>query len=293
MSHGLPLCVVLFIAVSCSKPSDLATSHRGTSAHPAEFNKAYNRVIETGKIRAGYVVYPPGCFIDGTNGRVVGIFPDILREIARNADLEVEFVEEVGFGTMIEGLETDRYDILGSPVWGNTLRAKMTMMSAPVHFAAIGVWVRPDEKRFTASDGWNGINQPEINIPAMDGSIPLAIAKADFPSAHLITYPDTAGISQLLLDVATGKADVLFTEQEKGLEFLQSHPGALINIATNHPIRVFPNVFMIRRNEPQLKNMIDVGVAELKHSGYVESTIRRYEPYPGSYPRSRADFDAY
>lgn len=256
----------------------------------SDMNIAYDQMISTGRIRAGYVVYPPGCFVDPDSNEVVGIFPDILREIAKNAALEIEFVEEVGFGTMIEGLQTRRYHMLGSPVWGNTSRAKLTMMSDPVHFTAIGVWVRPSETRFTPKNDWECFNDSSIRIAAMDGSIPLAIATAQFPEATLVTYPDLAGTSQLLMDVAEGKADVLFTEQEKGLEFLKSHPRALVNIAKDRPIRVFPSLFMLRKNEPQLKNMIDVGIAELQNSRFIDQTLRKYEPFPGVYPRRTPSF---
>ena len=289
LAFVISMLVITFSLTSCTKLS----SDKNNTDKKIDINIAYDRIISSGTIKAGYVVYPPGCFVDKDTNEVRGIFPDILRELCKNAGLEITFTEEVGFGTMIEGLETGRYDILGSPVWGNTSRAKITMMSDPVHYTAIGVWVRPDEKRFSSNNEWECFNDPQIRIAAMDGSIPLAITKAQFPKATLVTYPDLAGISQLLLDVAVGKVDVLFTEPEKGFEFLESNPGKLINIAEKNPLRIFPNLFMMRKNEAQLKNMIDIGIAELQNSGFINRTLRKYEPYPGVYPRVASKFEPY
>ena len=70
---------------------------------------AYERVVETGIIRVGYVPYPPGLIKDPNTKKITGIFAEVLEEAAHNLDLKVEWTEQVGWGTMVEGLKANRY----------------------------------------------------------------------------------------------------------------------------------------------------------------------------------------
>lgn len=250
---------------------------------------AYERVIRTGTIRAGFVSYPPGSIVDPKSKEVSGIFPDLLREIGKTTGLKVEFTEEVGWATLIEGLETKRYDIIGG-VWANPNRGKMATISVPVYYSGVGVWVRPDETRFSSDNNWSSINDRSVKIAAIDGSTPLGIAKAQFPNAQLVTYPNLTSEAQLFLDVTQRKVDVFFAEPAQGLLFLRSNPGLIKNIAARKPLRVFANVFLMKRNEAQLKTLIDTAIEEMRSSGVVDSLLRKYEPVDEAFYRSASPF---
>jgi polar amino acid transport system substrate-binding protein len=237
----------------------------------------FEKIVSSGKLRVGYVNYPPACIVDSTSGEVGGIFIDVLEEIANGAGLELEFVEEVGWATMIQGLDADRYDMVASPVWANPVRGKLTTMSNPVYFSGIGVWVRVDDDRFDGSDGWDELNVPEVRIAAMDGSTPEVIARTQFSKSTLVSYPDLTGEPQLFLDVVAGKADVFFAEPSQGEKFLANNPGKLKNIAVNNPIRVFPNVYMTKAGNHQLRDMINVALMDLQNRGVVDEIIQRFE----------------
>lgn len=247
-------------------------------------DNVYDRVLKTGRIRAGYVAYPPASIVDPHSKSVTGIFPDLLREIGKITNFEISFTEEVGWATLIEGLETGRYDIVGG-VWANPARGRMTTISAPAYYTAIGVWVRPDETRFTAENGWASINSKDIKIGAIDGSTPFNIARSQFPNAQLVSYPNLTSESQLFLDVVQKKVDVFFAEPAQGLLFLKHNPGALKNLGYQHPLRVFGSVFLMRRSEPQFKTMIDTAMAELQSIGVVETLIKKYEPAENTFLR--------
>jgi ABC-type amino acid transport substrate-binding protein len=256
----------------------------GVAVQPRE--SAYQRVIGSGKLRAGFVSYPPGCVKNTRTGKVSGIFVEILDKVGANIGLPVEYTEEVGWGTMIQGLDAGRYDIIGSPVWANSTRGKLATLSEPVYYTGIGIWVRADENRLTSENYLAAINDPEIRVAAMDGSTPLAIAKTQFPRARLISYPDLTGEPQLFLDLMANKADVFFAEPAVAAEFLKNNPGKIKNIATRRPIRTFGNVFMMAKNEPQFKWMIDNAIRDLQASGFVEEVIRRHEPVPNAFLRA-------
>ncbi len=202
---------------------------------------------------------------------------------------------ETPWGALIEGLEGDRYDIVGSPVWANYIRGKLTTLSRPVYYSGIGIYVRQGDKRFP--DDWTTwatgsiadrnslLNKPDLRISTIDGETGDLIARTQFPQAKRIPLPQNAEIPQLFLEVANNKADVLFAEPYFAYGYLKSNPGKIRNIAERTPIRVLGNCFMVKKNEWQLKQMIDVAVEDLQNSGSIEAVIEKYEKAPGQFYR--------
>jgi ABC-type amino acid transport substrate-binding protein len=250
----------------------------------------FERVIDTGKIRVGYVDVAVACEVDPTTKQASGTFVDILNKMAENLGLTVEFAEEVGWGTMIAGLQTGRYDMVASPVWPNSSRARQVTFSDAVYYSAIGIWVRPDETRFTPEAAWATLNDPEVKIGAIDGSTGETIAQTQFPRADLKTFPELTAEGQAFLDVRDGKIDAFFEEPAKGLLFLKNNPGAVKNIASNQPVKVFANVFIMPAGEYRLKGMLDAALEELQNSGFVDRVISKYEPAPKAYYRVAAPY---
>jgi len=254
-------------------------------ASVVEKQTIYDRIMESGKIRAAYITYPPAVIKDTQTGELSGTFVEVLEQVAKNLDLELEWTEEVGWGAQIEGLQTDRYDIVGSPVWANPTRGKYTTMSVPVYYSGIGVYVRADESRFTSDDNWKAINSKSVKIVTVDGETADLIARTDFPQAQRVTLTQLSDISEMFLNVQSKKADVLFAEPYYGFEFLKNNPGTVKNIAAEKPIRLLGNCYMFKAEEVQMKHMIDVAVTDLLNSGFVDKVVDKYEPYPNTFYR--------
>ena len=290
-SSALRTLSVVLLAVAASVLVSWLVVGRGThQATGVEISSTYERVMRSRTLRAAYISYPPSSIVDTETGELSGIFIDLLREISRKLDLTLEFTEEVGWGTMIQGLDAKRYDIIGNAVWANPVRGKIATLSRPIYFSGVGVWVRSDEARFSSAENWASINQPSIKLVAMDGSTPEVIAHEQFPDAELITYPDLTGEPQIFLDIVGRKADVFFAEPAVAMDFLANNPGTIKNLAAEQPIRLFANVYVMRQHEPQLKQMIDVAAADLLSNGFVERLLQQYEPGPGAFYRVARPF---
>lgn len=283
----LTLAVGLVIAVTASFLTVRMVGSHGAPSQAVR-GTAYEQVLRDNRIRAGFVSYPPGSIVDPRMKEVSGIFPDLLRRIGHNTGLDVQFTEEVSWATLIEGLETGRYDIIGG-VWANPNRGKMATISKPVFFSGVGVWVRANEDRFSLNQNWASLNFKDVRIGAIDGSTPLNIARSQFPNATLVTYPNFTTESQMFLDLTTNKIDVFFAEPAQGTLFLRSNPDTIRNIAVGKPIRVFGHVFLMRRGEFQFKNMIDTAIDDLWGSGVIDELIDKYEPTPGAFYRRASE----
>jgi len=245
--------------------------------------KVYERVIAQDKIKAAYINYPPSCMKDTKTGKMSGIFVDVITKACENLGLELEWTEEVGWASQIEGLDANRYDIVGSPVWANVVRGTKSTMSTPVYYSGIGMYVRADDNRF--DNNWSKINSPDVKVGVIDGETSSVIASQDFPKAQKYSSVQLTDIAQKFLDLETKKCDVVFAEPYYAYEYEKNNPGTIKNIASESPIRLFGNCYMFRKDEFQMKHMLDVAIQDLINSGFVEKTIAKYEPAPNLFYR--------
>lgn len=243
----------------------------------------YDRVTQSGKIRAAYVVAEPFVMKDPNSGKLSGIFVEALEQAGKNLGLQIEWAEEASWGTMIEGLQANRYDLVSSGIWANSSRAKQVDFTIPLVYSGIGVYVRPNDNRFTGN--LNAINSETVKIATIDGEMSDIISKTDFPKTQKESLPQLSDVSQVLLSVSQGKADVTFMQPFNAEQFLKSNPGTLKNIAAERPIRVFGNTMIFKPGEVQFKTMLNTALEELLNSGEIDRLIDKYETVPGGFYR--------
>ena len=243
-----------------------------------------DRVIQSGVIRAGYVSNPPSCIIDPNTGKVSGIVADAFEKLAAKASLKVEWTEEVGFGSMIEGINVGRYDAVPCAIWPTAARATKADFTRSLFFSGVGVYVRKDDTRFDKD--LSLINSPNVRIATIDGEMAQSIASADFPKAKQVGLPQLSEISTMLLNVKTGKADVAFVEAYFAYEFMRNNPDSLKNIAAGKPIRVFPNTILIGKGDTEFQRFLDNSLGEIISLGIVDQLLKTYQPEPGIFYRN-------
>jgi polar amino acid transport system substrate-binding protein len=239
----------------------------------------YDRVMKSGTIRCGYVLYQPGCIKDPNTGKLSGIGPESLEKIATRLGLKVEWTEEVGWGSMLEGLEAGRYDMVASPVWTNATRAKLCDFSKPLFYSPVCAYVNSKDKRFQRS--LDSANAASVTISTIDGETAEVIANADFSKCRKVSLPQLTDLSQMLLAVSSGKADMTFTEPTIATGFQKHNLGSLSVANGGKPVRVFPNCWMYKRNQSEFKNMIDTLIDEISNDESLDKIIASHESAPG------------
>ncbi len=238
----------------------------------------YHRVIRTGKIRCAYVICPPACLKDPNSGKLSGAGIDAIELVAKKLGLAVEFPEEVAWGTALEGLQTDRYDMIATPFWTNADRAKLADFAKPLCYNPIFAYVKKGNNRFKGHV--EELNSIRIRIATIDGDTSQVIADADFPQAKRLAMPQTTDYAQLLLSVATRKADVTFADPVGAYWFDKNNPDAIEVLDVKRPVRVFPTCWMFRRGEFEFKAMLNTVLDEVINSGAMDKIIDKYLPAP-------------
>jgi ABC-type amino acid transport substrate-binding protein len=276
MKHGQRFChgqLAVAIAVMIASLLTACTAQQvQTSVH----ENAMRRVLRTGKIRCGYLVYTTYFQKDPNTGRLSGIFHDAMEEIGRRSGLKVEWVEEVGYQGIFPGLQSNRFDVFAGGLWPNASRAKAASFTSPMFYSAITAWVRADDKRFDADPVV--VNSPQIKIATIDGAMEDIIAKTDFPQATRLSLPELSPFVQNLLNVLSKKADITFAEPMVVNEYLKANPGPLREIWTDKPLRIFGNCLAVKPGEDELRDFLDVGLKEIVDDGRASKILNAYEP---------------
>jgi ABC-type amino acid transport substrate-binding protein len=117
-------------------------------------------------------------------------------------------------------------------------------------------------------------------IATIDGETAQVIAEADFPKAGKLSMPQMTDCNQMLLNVASKKADVTILEPAFTNQYINHNPGSVENICPSKPIRVFPNCWMFSRGEFEFKAMLDTVLDEVINSGAMDKIISKYEHAP-------------
>lgn len=231
-----------------------------------------DKVIDSGEIRIGYIVYPPLLVKDQTTGKLSGVSYDLVEAAAAKLNLKTNWVEEVGWGSAIEGLKTNRYDILGTQMWPNSARAREAVFSIAPMNSVIYPYVKTGDTRFS---DLSKLNSSQYSISAVDGEMATFIAAQDYPNAKINTLPQLTSYAEVLLNIVNGKADIGFIEPSTANDFLKTNPGKIVRVG-NTPVRTFGNSFAFARGQESMVSMWNVAIGELITDGTVSRTLEKY-----------------
>lgn len=283
MRPVLVVCLALLSAVVVSYATvKITLPETGVATtQPKTTESSYNRVMRTNTIRCAYIVYPPEIIKDPNTGALSGTIFDLTNEAAKQLGWTVDWATEVGFADMFDGLKNSKYDALCAGLWENPVRAKMALFTIPINYGVYYAFVRADDERF--DHGLKPVNQKDIRIAVIDGEYGDFVAQEDFPEAQTYRLPQLSDISQVLLSVSSGKADIAFLQKGAAKGFLLHNPEK-IKILADYPVRVMPApAIAVAPTEQLLKNVLDSSFQFLLNNGKVEKVLRHYDPDLDSY----------
>lgn len=245
--------------------------HQGELETGVALHDTYSRVFQSGVLRAAYVDYPPVVQKKGTE--FSGIFVDILKGFARKHGLQIEWVEETGYGVVIDGLSEGRFDIFCSATWPTPERHRRAGLSKPVYFSDVGVWVRADSP--LAKEDWIVLNDSKYRIAVTEGDITHEICLTDFTFAKWVRAPQLGKVKALLDFVAEGRADATMAERMTYEAYSSELAAPLVNIAEDKPIRRYPNCFLAGKDQYDFLDVFNSYLAESLAAGEVAAIIQR------------------
>lgn len=259
---------------------------KGAQSVPVSVDKsqpAYDRVLKSGHLRCGYIVLPPQLIRDPNTGAFSGVTYDLLEEAASRLKLKVDWVEEVTFPTMAEGLKTGRYDAFCLTAYRWLPAAYLMDYTSPIFYSATVPYVRADDTRFDADLA--AANNENVTVATVDGEAAHFIKEQSFPRAKSYSLPQNADVSTMFEAVTTKKADVTFANPLMAMPYLVAHPGVLKAVHQDKPLRYFVHAFAFGKGEAKLLTLFDMAVDDMRDDGTLDRILDKYESIPGSFLR--------
>jgi tRNA-dependent cyclodipeptide synthase len=236
--------------------------------NPNETFKTISTESGDGVMRAAFYNYANAFQYNSETKEFSGIFFEVFQRIADIQGWNIEWTEETGYGVIQEGLKNKRFDIFASAVWPTPEREQEAGFSISLYMSNAYVWTREGESVDLAS--------PNIRVVIKEGDISDYIASEDFGTARVVRVPQLAPVDEILRFVSEDKGDITFVEEFVAEEFNKISKVKLVK-ASEKPIRQFGNTFMIRKDDVELKKVLDTEIQNLIDSGVVGELIEKYK----------------
>lgn len=200
---GLALGCALALAglAACSDATDKPA---GASGGQAQAESTLAKAQQAGRIRVGYANEAPFAYMDSASGRLTGEAPEVLRHVL--AELGVEEIEGVltEFGSLIPGLQANRFDIIAAGMYVTPERCAQAIFSNPTYGIGSAFVVREGNPK--SLDSFAAVaGDDSARLGVVVGAIETDYAaKTGVPADRVVVFPDAASA---LAGVQAGRVD--------------------------------------------------------------------------------------
>jgi polar amino acid transport system substrate-binding protein len=252
------------VITGCSQISQTATKRES----------AYDRVMRTGVLRCAYGLWDPCVMRDPNTGKFSGIIYDFMQDLGKSINVKIDYCLEVPWDSIGSTLQCGKADAHCAGIWATPARGRVMAFSHPLFFSPTVVFARADDKRFDFNIG--RINQPDVTVAISDDDITTEIYNNEFPRAKKYQLPQFAPAEELLLAVATKKADVAFNSPPRLHSFEKGYPGLVKIVPAEKPLRIYPDTIAVDIHEEELLQVLNTAIDRLRDSGEIDKLASKY-----------------
>jgi len=274
--------IALTALISAAIAFGVAKYAAPTTQVEAKKETRLDQIKRTGVLRCGYFQWPTITEKDPNTGKMSGLSVDLLEQIGKQLSLKIEWTTEITIPNVPTDLANGRYDVVCSPFYATPSRAREMDFTAPVMFHPAYLYVRTDDMRF--ENNYAAANDPSVKFSTIDGDFSFIAAEENFPKSAKAALPQTASGSEIFLNIATQKADVVVTEPVAYTMFNKTNSGLVRRVA-GPPVRVMPVGFPIPMDEMALKHALDTTISNIQGSGMLDALFDKYEPKDAKFLR--------
>ena len=233
----------------------------------------FDRVIAKNTIRCGYYLWPPMLEKDVKTNAFSGVAYDTMEEVGKRLGIKIEWTEEAGLDTLLQGLSGDRYDMVCAPLYALGTRARAAFFTTPLFYTPLYVVVRDNDHRFDKN--LSIVNDPSFKVAVLEGEATAILAAQRLPKATLHAVPQMQGYGFVLKDVSMGKADITFSDEVSIADFNRNNKEKLRLLKV--PFVVNAAAFPVAQ-DIKLKEMISTSIDELMRDGWFINLLETKYP---------------
>ena len=246
---------------------------RNSVANTQQADTAYDRVMKTGVLRCGYILWPAMVNRDPNTGAMSGYMADAIEEIGRKYGFKIEWSQELFLGQQVSELARGNIDaVCGNEGTFNYSEGAFVDYSKPLGFYKVYVWVRKDDARFVSREP---LNNAAVRFSGLDGDLSTLYVPDFFPRVQVMSLPQSTDYSVVLQNVADGKADAVIMDEYTVVLFERSNGHRLRRIDMT-PLSSFSVNFSVHKGETKLLTMLNQGVDLLAQFGALKRLMDKY-----------------
>lgn len=248
---------------STSTPGAAGSGSLPTAA--TEAGGLLSEIQASGVIRvANTQANPPYSFVDEAN-EIVGYDVDVANAIAERLGIgEVEFIRGT-FQTFIEGLKTDKWDIVISGLTPTDERRLEVDFTCPYQVNGVSIFVNESNTTITGEDDLEG-----QRIAATAGGTQEQQAQ-EIPGAEVLSYENS---TLALTDVSVGRADAYLGSRFTGLH--QAEENDLAVKALPGLLNSEANAIAIAKGQEAFVDAVNDALAEMIEDGTLTEISQRW-----------------
>jgi cyclohexadienyl dehydratase len=227
------------------------------------------QILKNGILRVGTTMDTPVFSMRNASGQLEGFDMDALETLGKALGVEIEYVK-MTFGTMLDDLLADKFDIAMSGM-GRTLdRARTATFSKPyMRYGKLLMIRSADKERFkTLAD----LDKPGLKIAYNKGGLNDRFAHKEFTQATPAGYPS----NQLATaDLLAGTVDAQVQDSTAAVYMARLNPALAAMSPENvfHPVHV---AILLRREDQTLQNYLNIWIDQIEMDGTLAAIRKKW-----------------
>jgi ABC-type amino acid transport substrate-binding protein len=223
-----------------------------------------------GVLRVGIASDPPFAFQD-PNGDWKSFNPELLRKLGEFLGVKVEFVS-TGWTTIVAGLQTNKYDIIGASINATPEREKVIDFTTPYSYTGTSFLVRKDNTKNLKT--MDDLNSPNVTVAFVTGSDNDEATRQFLPKANYRAIPN-GSISDLIAELESHRSDALSTSSYLVAPVMSKYPYFALPADPNGVLPV-GICWGVPKANPELKEAMNKFLAQELANGDIENLKKEW-----------------
>ena len=235
----------------------------------ASAESTLNKILSSGVLKAGTTGdFPPFSKRDTATNEYEGFDIDVLKELAKDMDVEIEFVP-TDWKTLVNGIVAGNYDITGSA----SIQAKrMKAAGYSDTYMSVVIKAFTTEDKISRFNGWDSINKAGVKTATTLGTTFETLSKNWFPNSDLTLIEAPARGYQ---EVLAGRSDVHITSNIEASTLVDTYPQMAI-IPVSKPKFPTPLAWLTPQDDQILINYLNHWIEIKKSQGFFDRMMKKY-----------------
>ncbi|WP_305984036.1 transporter substrate-binding domain-containing protein [Roseibium sp. MMSF_3544] len=236
---------------------------------PASAQSALNDILNNGVLKVGTTGdWNPMTMKDVANNTYTGYDIDVMTELAKDLNVEVEFVP-TDWKTLVSGVTAGKYHITGSASV-SPARAKAAGYSTSYFsLATVPLILETNADKFK---DWGDLNNGDVTVAATLGTTQEKQVKEFFPDAkHQIVEAPARDFQEVL----AGRADAHITSNVEALKLVEKYPQMMI-VPVSAPKAPTPIAMLLPQDDQVWINYVNTWIALKEERGFFDALGKKW-----------------